>query len=293
MSVVNSSKLVRDFIYLDRERMYSIYSQLFEGVVETMARSITSGVEEEKKERRLEETIIEASTKVQNVVLFDHIYNMLEEKMSPDLMIVDSNTRTDEIKPDSIIKVTGYARIEDYAYLLHILTSFNDIGSALATIMLKNDDTGRQVSKNEIERYAKDNNMYLDKKYTDSIATLINEIYGKTMVVSIPITTEALNADFRALINEKYLRIAQESVKDIYGYVPCMKWTIVGEVTDLSYNNPNTSLNDTGMMPELFKNLAALTTSFSTLTGTRNAIRMAPIAIYVEHSLSENDPSDD
>ena len=72
-----------------------------------------------------------------------------------------------------------------------------------------------------------------------------------------------------------------------------MKWTIVGEVTDLSYNNPNTSLNDTGMMPELFKNLAALTTSFSTLTGTRNAIRMAPIAIYVEHSLSENDPSDD
>lgn len=286
MTEKDSSKLVRDFIYLDKERMYSLYSQLFEGVVETMARSISYGVEEGKKERKLEETIIDASTKVQNVILYDHIYNLLEEKMLPDLTIVDSNTSIDDIKPDSIVKITGYARVEDYGYLLHILSSFNEIGTSLATIMLKSNDTEKQISKGEIEKYAKANNLYFDKKYTDSLSKLIEEIHGKTMEVAIPVVTEALDVDFKAYINEKNLRISQESVKDIYGYTPCMKWTMVGEVTGLSYNSPNTSLKSAGVMSNMFGSLTSLTAAFSTLTGARKSVRMAPLAIYVEHNLS-------
>ena len=286
MTEKNSSKLVRDFIYLDRERMYSLYSQLFEGVVETMARSVTSGTGEDKKDHKLEETIFDASTKVQNVILFDHIYNMLEEKMTPDLMLVDVNTNIDEIKPDSIIKITGYARIEDYDYLLHILDSFNEIGSAAATITLKKDDTSKQVSKNQVDQYAKNNNLYLDKKFSESLTKLIDEIHGKTMEIVIPVASETLNADFKAFINKKHLRISQESLKDIYGFAPCMEWTMVGEVTDLSYRNPNTSLKDAGVISSLLGSLTDLTTSFSALTGERKTVRIAPIAIYIEHRLS-------
>lgn len=286
MTGENSSKLVRNFIYLDRERMYSLYSQLFEGVVETMARSVTYGTGEDKKDRKLEETIFDASTKVQNVILFDHIYNMLEEKMTPDLMIVDVNTNIDDIKPDSIIKITGYARIEDYDYLLHILNSFNEIGSAVATITLKKDDTSKQVSKNEVDHYVKANNMFLDKKFSESLTTLIDEIHGKTMEIVIPVASDLLNADFKAFINKKHLRVSQESLKDIYGFAPCMEWTMVGEVTDLSYTNPNTSLNNAGVISNLLDSLAALTTAFSTLTGEKKTVRIAPIAIYIEHELS-------
>ena len=72
---------LRDFIYIDKNRMYSLYSQLFEGVVESLVRSVSYSTEEQKKDRKLEESIIDASVKVQNVVLFDHIYNTLEDKI--------------------------------------------------------------------------------------------------------------------------------------------------------------------------------------------------------------------
>lgn len=279
-----SNKVFRDFIYLDKERMYSLYSQLFEGVVESMAYSITYGTKDSKTEKKLEETIIDASTKVQNVILFDHIYNSLEEKMADDLINVYSDTRMEEILPDSMIKVTGFARIEDYEHLLHILSCFNDIGSSLATIALNNDNKGKTVSKNEIDNYRKANNLYLDKNYAESLIKIIDEVHGKSMEVTIPITTEHLDIDFRAFLPEEHLRISQQRIKDIYGYAPCMQWTIVGQVTNLSHQNLNTSLGKAGILSGLFASMESLNKVFLSLTGDRNTVRIAPIAIYVEHN---------
>lgn len=114
MPEINSTTILRDFIYIDKNRMYSLYSQVFEGVVESLAESITSSSQETKKEKKLEETIIDASVKIQNVVLYDHIYNTLEEKLQPKILVIDDTTIRDNIKPGTIIKITGYTTIEDY-----------------------------------------------------------------------------------------------------------------------------------------------------------------------------------
>ena len=53
MSNENSTtnKVLRDFIYVNLERLYSVYSQVFEGVVDTIVRSVT-GKEKRKPEKR-------------------------------------------------------------------------------------------------------------------------------------------------------------------------------------------------------------------------------------------------
>lgn len=276
---------LRDFIYIDKNRMYSLYSQLFEGVVESLVRSVSYSTEEQKKDRKLEESIIDASVKVQNVVLFDHIYNTLEEKIQSHLLIVDKETTKDDIKPTSIVKITGYVTIEDYNHLSYLMSNINEIGLALSYLQLINEKgNASKNSNNSIEKYAKENGLSFDKKFTSSIIKVIENFHGKTMEIIIEPDSGNLNVGFKALLNEEFLRISPDYIRNLYGYKPCMKWTMVGEVTDVSYLTSTRSVSSKSAFSDLFMNLNEIDNSFSKVNEQLNdMIRIAPIAVYIEH----------
>lgn len=276
---------LRDFIYIDKNRMYSLYSQLFEGVAESLVRSVSYSIEEQKKERKLEESIIDASVKVQNVVLFDHIYNALEDKIQSHLVTIDKETTKDDIKPTAIVKITGYVTIEDYNHLLFFMSNFNDIGLALSYLQLKNEkENTSNKSNNSIEKYAKEKGLNYDKKYTSSIIKVIETFHGKTMDIIIEPDSDKLKVGFKALLNEEFLRISPDNIRNLYGYKPCMKWTIAGEVTDISYLTSTRSVIGKSAFSDLFTKLDDVDNSFSKVNEQANdIIRIAPIAVYIEH----------
>ena len=276
---------LRDFIYIDKNRMYSLYSQLFEGVVESLVRSVSYSTEEQKKDRKLEESIIDASVKVQNVVLFDHIYNTLEDKMQSHLLIIDRETSKDDIKPTAIVKITGYVTIEDYNHLSFLMSNINDIGLALSYLQLINEKgNASKNSNNSIEKYAKENGLSFDKKSTSSIIKVIENFHGKTMEIIIEPDSDKLKVGFKALLNEEFLRISPDNIRNMYGYKPCMKWTMVGEVTDISYLTSTRSATIKSAFSDLFTSLDEVDNSFSKVNEQSNdIIRIAPIAVYIEH----------
>ncbi len=276
---------LRDFIYIDKNRMYSLYSQLFEGVVESLVQSVSYSSEEQKKEKKLEETIIDASVKVKNVLLFDHIYNTLEEKMMPHILVIDKTTTKDDIRPTSIIKVSGYVTIEDYEHLSYLMGNFNEIGLALANMQLRSkQETGNQSSNNSIEKYAKDNGLTLDKKFTSSIVTIIENFHGNSMEILVETDNDELNLCFKALLDQEFLRLSQNTLRNLYGYKPCMKWTMVGEVTDITYISERHQGKTKSVFSEMFKRLHDVDQSFSKATeNSFDTIRVAPIAVYIEH----------
>lgn len=49
MNEQNSRETLKDFIYIDKERMYSLYSQLFKGVVESMVESVSYASKDAQK----------------------------------------------------------------------------------------------------------------------------------------------------------------------------------------------------------------------------------------------------
>ena len=53
MNERSSNSVLRDFIYIDKDRLYSLYSQLFKGVAESMVEAFSSGKEDTKKELEL------------------------------------------------------------------------------------------------------------------------------------------------------------------------------------------------------------------------------------------------
>lgn len=274
---------LRDFIYIDKNRMYSLYSQLFEGVVESLVKSVSYSSEEQKTEKKLEETIIEASVKTQNIVLFDHIYNTLEEKLLPNILVVDSSTTRNDIKPTSIIKITGYVTIEDYEHLSYFMSNYNDIGLAIANLQLRSNNA-LKPSNNSVDQYAKSNGLTLDKKFTSSIAEILDKFHGNVMEIIIETDSKELDVGFKALLNKEHLRLSPNNIRNLYGYKPCMNWTMVGEVTNISYFSNTHQAKTKSLFSDMFEKLDVLDQALlKTSEDSNNIIRISPIAVYIEH----------
>lgn len=276
---------LRNFIFIDKNKMYSFYSQIFEGVAESLVKSVFYSNEDKNMTgKKLEETLIEASVKVQNVVLFDHIYNSLEAKMLPNILVIDDKTTREDIKPSSIIKVSGYVTIEDYEHLSYLMGNFNDIGLAIANMQMQSKDSSNKQSNNTIEKYAKENGLTLDKKFTASIVKIIENFHGDSMEIIIENENSTLDIGFKALLDPKYLRISPNELRILYGHKPCMKWTMVGEVTDISYMSDRHQERSKNAFSELFTHLNDVDHSFSKSTEEScDMIRISPIAVYIEH----------
>ena len=56
MNERSSNSVLRDFIYIDKDRLYSLYSQLFKGVAESMVEAFSSGKEDSESQKEYENT---------------------------------------------------------------------------------------------------------------------------------------------------------------------------------------------------------------------------------------------
>lgn len=290
MSEKSLNNVLRDFIYVDKERLYSLYSQLFQGVAEFSIESFSSSKENDKKEHKIEQKLIEASYKAKNVFLFDHIYNLLEDKLTPQLVCVDESITLANLKPSSYIKVIGKATIEDFEHLIFLLKNFNEIGMALATMQIMNSNKAnsqnvKNNSKNSIEQYAKVNGLSLDKKFTESMVKIIENFHGSDLDITIEPYSNKLDVFFKSTLDEKNMRLSSNMVRKTYGNKPIMDWTVVGEITshqigkDLAYSTYSNTFSD------MFSRIAEIDNSFESANdGQNRIIRVAPIAVYIEHN---------
>jgi hypothetical protein len=133
---------IRDFIYLDVERLYSFYSQVFEGVADHYVQSYIDAHQSEDSrkglfllgESDLETKLVEVSRRTENKFLYDHMYNRLEDRIRPAIVEASSLTYADLssiIANAFIVKVSGDAEIEDFDRIKDVMERFNFLGEAL------------------------------------------------------------------------------------------------------------------------------------------------------------------
>ena len=72
---------LRNFIFIDKNKMYSFYSQIFEGVAESLVKSVFYSSEDKNMTgKRLEETLIEASNGTDERLIYegsDLLYHLI------------------------------------------------------------------------------------------------------------------------------------------------------------------------------------------------------------------------
>lgn len=211
----------------------------------------------------------------------------------PHILVIDTGTTKESIKPTSIIKVTGYVTIEDYEHLSYLMKNFNDIGLALANMQLMSSTDKDKSSNNSIEKYAKDNGLTLNKKFTTSIVTIIENFHGNSMEILVEPDNNEFGICFTALLDQEFLRLSQNTLRNLYGYKPCMKWTMVGEVTNISYISKRHQGKAKSVFSEMFKQLNDVDQSFSKIIQESfDSVRVAPIAIYIEHESITTTPEE-
>lgn len=127
---------------MDTERLYSLASQVFEGVSERISQTIKDEKATTHRPRRtsegdIEKEVAEASLRTENTILLDHLYYQLEERISGAIVDIATAESVDYEKIQrngTFIRVKGVASIDDYNRMSSFLDEFNDFGVSLAYV---------------------------------------------------------------------------------------------------------------------------------------------------------------
>ena len=269
--MTNSKRIIRDFLYVDLDRLYSLYSQVFHGVASQMVESFTSqatstesGKAHPFSGRTLEDQVGELSTRTQVKWLHDHLYSTLEEKLR------DVTLESSKLGPENyqqilsdcfLLKVEGTAEIGDYQRLRSMLDKFNALGEAITYARLRGASSTVSISISEQriaslkDRNAKTTAREFAKKQTDpkSMAKamglyqepqLLNglklflDFFGMDPFEIVISTADQPCVAFRGVIDRKWLRMDPGILRSLYGTSLEGPVTMVGQVTHFPRPTP-------------------------------------------------------
>jgi hypothetical protein len=263
--MTNETKNIREFIYLDVPKLFSLYSQVFEGIsekiVEERITQLITGETQSSfiKQAESDSQALEASRRVESGILHDHMYNRLENKIEQ-TMIDASKIKNEEIQQKflecPIIKISGRSEIEDYERLNILLDKFNEISSIIAYSMIAgnqelqasindlqtklNSLSGKQ--KRHIENQLnelKDSKKLAEKQGLAQDPTLLKNLksFGEIFNPNgydIVITSNNLpDIHYRGVLNRNWLRIEPQLMRQLFGGQSEAPWSMVGTVTHI------------------------------------------------------------
>jgi len=257
--------MIKNFIYLDEEKMYSLSSQLFEGVTEYVLNESTSekGESEEQKGpvgsgKILGDILKNSERNTEKKFLNDYSYTIFEKKLIDDEMVQvvssdegeDSQVGTDK----SFIKITSKATFNDINTINNTLKNFNKIGKALAHITnfqeisavreqlekaKKNTKDRNQKSKlqtqlksmTNINKLATESGLQQDQGFLDDLSLVLTYGFQDQLEVQM----EFVESIFSANLNRSYLREPEELVIRKYSRKTEVEFTLFGIITHSTF----------------------------------------------------------
>ncbi len=258
---------IRDFIYVDVDRLYSLYSQVFEGVAEQIFQSYIDSLISKDKQKGFpllgnsaEEEVTEVSRRTENKILYDHMYNQLEAKLQDSLLEIRDNISLenyDKILSETfMIKVYGNAEIEDYERVRVFAEKLNSLAEAIAyagTISEVGKSTistlefllnSKTISNSEKasaraqlkklkdpKQLAIEMGLSQDEKMLGYLKEFIDMFYREGFEITVIPNQGIDDIVFRGVINKNWLRLTPDFLRALYGGFVKSNWTLVGQVT--------------------------------------------------------------
>jgi len=280
--------MIKNFIYLDEDKMYSLSSQLFDGITEYLVN--TSKNKEQKKNLKLGETkvfadILKNDYKTEEKkYLHDYSYTLFEKHLIEkdkvvDINKLDNNDFIKNINAKSFVKITGKVVFNDVAHLANMVKNFNDLGKAL--VFSQSLDNPNITSKN-IVKLAKEQNLNFDKDFLNSIKYLLDFGFENQFEIQLQYNTYL----FSTQIKREYLREKESLLVKKYARKTEKEFTIFGIITqssDSSNSENNIKYKEEHMKIALMDLVSKFKDVELTFTGKlKNEIMIDPIAIYTE-----------
>jgi len=311
--------MIKNFIYLDEEKMYSLSSQVFEGITEYVLNESGSDKHESESQKGpvgsgkiLADIIISSNKATEKKFFHDYSFTLFESHLLEQSRILDLTKATlslDDLKASitdfSFIKIKAKAVFNDVDKITELFTEFNTIGEALAhmgaferinelkeeLLLLKSQSPDRnQKSKLDAEykkltnlkTLAKDGGLYQDQKFLDNLCLLTK--YGFSDQFEITQTKgEVL---FTSCLKRECLREKEDLLVKKYSRKTEKEAVVLGIITQAFSANeaePEEGVEYSNMKAALLNLVEHLASIEGSISGKQeNEIVIDPIAVYFE-----------
>ena len=218
-------KKLRSFIYLDNYKMYSISSQLFEGLTEYIVKTEKNSKTEKEVQKgpitsgRVLADIIELDTnQTEKKFLHDFSYNLFEDELIKEgrVLEIDKDNIVDnigKIEDFSFVKISGNVAFNDLKIMEDTIRNFNDIGEAIGYVtqkaeydeeMKKLNETIKTISdRNQkakaraqlkstgnFKKILKEQGLNMDSEFLEKLADILDYGYNQQFEVQVPLRAE-------------------------------------------------------------------------------------------------------
>ncbi len=241
-SSAEGNVVIRNFIYLDSEKLRSLSSQLFEGVTDLILKREADevGTDETQKGpvgsgRVLADIFRQERSSTELRFLEDHAYTLFENEIlnSNSVIDIEINSSSFDLKEQSFVRVTGKLEINDTRATTDLISGFNSFGASLYRVInnssLEAKAIGKQISDKDIEKSAKAEGMQMDAKFLASLADLIK--FGFKGMIEFQILQAS--KVFSAPLKREYLRESEELIIQKYSRQSEANFTLVGILTQV------------------------------------------------------------
>lgn len=314
--------MIKNIIYLDEPKMYSIYSQVFEGVTEYVLNENSSGKEESESQkagigsgRILADIINTENRSIEKRFLYDHAYSLLEKKLIEMKKVIKISKNSDSSLKDKIsnysfIRITANAIFNDANKIEELYSKLNEIGKAVTyitnhdeiqrlkkevereksntkdkTIKQKLDQDFKKVT--DIDSLAKSSGIYQDPDFLKNLSFLTKYGFDNQLEVR-----QKLNdLEYSSSLKREYLREHEDYFIRKYSRKTEKEIILFGIVTQSSKitNNEKNSTNinqespDDGMKKALLGLIDIIAEIEDKMFGKLdNEIIIDPLAVYME-----------
>lgn len=313
---------IKSFIYLDEEKMYSISSQVFEGVTEYII-----DVDKDKLELRDEQKGKIASGKVlANIIktedsevkkryLHDYSYKLFEECLISEKQVLEITSNNiqeinDEYDKYQFVKIKGKTVFNDMNSIQDTIKNFNSLGLAFAYVtnysnikelnaqeeeMSKNTKDRNEKAKlraqkksiTNVSKLAKESGLNIDDKFLKYLSDILD--YGFKDQFEVKIQFE--NEQFTANLIREYLREKEDLLIRKYSRFSEKEFTLFGVITQSKNQSIKDEIevekedenNEKCMKEAVMTFVEAIYNIEHTFIGKLNSeIIIDPIAIYRE-----------
>ena len=280
---------IKSFVYLDEYKMYSISSQLFEGLTEYVLSGKKSeyAKSEEQKGKILSgnlmgEILVKEQSSTEKKYLHDYAYNLFENKLSEMgvLYTVPQNVTLNDLRDKSFVKISGKIIFNDYSKMASTLEQFNEIGEAIGYFKYREENESvAELAK--LPKKIADRN---SKAKATSLLNVLKFSYDEQFEVTMPFANKEII--FSSILNRIYLREKEDILISKYSRKTEFEFTVLGIVTQAG--NENIEMFDEEEVVDGFRSaiqntidkMAGVETFF---TGRQSSeCRIEPIAIYRE-----------
>ena len=261
-----TSPLLRDFVYLDFDRVSSLAAQL-----RLFAGDASDRASRESLVSQLEPALVARG----NVAQVDSSFDF-------------AKWTTDGFTDGQFVRASGVVRILDYAWLSAALAGLPAVLKKMSKLemeALRNSEEGRRMSKTELQRRSQENQVAIsrvEEMKSDELGEVVRKLYGDVVRIKVRPSPAEPNAVLIGSAYAEYFYDSPAALSQKYGVEIDAGWTVLGQL-----NVPNAAAQalpiPTGnKMEDSFEQIALLMNNAFRLSAAPAfpAISFTPIAIY-------------